>query len=335
MTTRDIVVIGGSTGSGAVLKEVLGGLPPTLPAAVLITTHMARDGPNYLIEMLQSASRMPVVRALDRHPVEPGRVYVASPDRHLLLVDGVVRLGDGPRENLSRPAVDPMFRSAALAHGSRVVGVILTGNMSDGAAGLHAIKARGGLAIVQHPLDCVADEMPRAALEAVDADRVERAADLAAAIVWGVATDAPESPPPSDDLLFEVEVAAGARLGSEALRRFADPAPLTCPECAGVLSQVRGGRPLRYRCQTGHAYTADILASHSEKIDEAVMIAMRVMEERVELIERMAKDAREAGRPAVAEVYEHRAEEYRHHAVTLREAAVLNARMRRIGEQPG
>lgn len=334
MTSRDIVVIGGSTGSGAVLKQVLGGLPPTLPAAVLITTHMAAGGPNHQTEMLQASSRLPVNRAIDGQPIEAGRVYLAEPDRHLLVADGVVRHGDGPRENLARPAIDPMFRSAALSYGSRVIGVVLTGALSDGAAGLYAIKQRGGLAMVQHPLDSLADEMPRAAIEAVQIDRVESAANLAEAIGQAVGTPAPQSPPATDELLFEVEVAAGARLGSEGLRRFADPAPLTCPDCAGVLSEVRGSHPLRFRCQIGHAYTADVLASHSEKVDEAVRIAMRVMEERVELIDRMARDARETGRSAVADVYDKRAEEYRNHARTLREAAMLNARVRRQGGTP-
>lgn len=334
MAHRDIVVIGGSTGSGAVLKQVLGGLPDTLPAAVLITTHMSPAGPSYQAEMLQSAARLPVARAIDGQPVEAGHVYLARPDRHLLLVDGVIRHGDGPRENLARPAIDPMFRSAALSYGARVIGVVLSGAMSDGAAGLHAIKQRGGLAMVQHPLDSEADEMPRAALEAAQIDRVESGADLAKAIEQAVRTEAPPSLPVTDELLFEVEVAAGARLGSADLRRFATPAALTCPDCDGVLSEVRDSRPLRYRCQTGHAYTADILASHTDKVDEAVRIAMRIMEERVELIDRMARDARETGRPAIAEVYDQRAEEYRGHARTLREAAMLNARMRRSGAGP-
>jgi two-component system chemotaxis response regulator CheB len=280
--------------------------------------------------MLKSASRLPVLAAVDGQPVEPGNIYVAVPDRHLLLIDGTVRLGEGPRENLVRPSIDPMMRSAALFYGPRAVGVILTGMLNDGAAGLHAIKRRGGTAVVQHPVDAFEPSMPTAALETVQADHVTSADQLAALLTEIVRTDA--GPPPeehSDNLIFEVEVAAGARLGSEQLRRFADPSPISCPDCHGVLSEVREGQPLRFRCQIGHAYTAEVMAAHTGEVDEAMRIAMRVMEERVTLVERMAKDARDTGRSAVAELYEGRSLEYRRYATVLRDAAILATRMRR------
>ena len=132
---------------------------------------------------------------------------------------------------------------------------------------------------------------------------------------------------------MEVEIAAGARLGSDNLRRLADPSALNCPDCQGVLSEVRGQRPLRFRCQIGHASTAEVLAARIERVDEAVRVAMRVMEERVTLVERMATDARETGRSAVAELYEARAEEYRRYAMTLREAATLSVRMGRASRE--
>jgi two-component system, chemotaxis family, protein-glutamate methylesterase/glutaminase len=132
-----------------------------------------------------------------------------------------------------------------------------------------------------------------------------------------------------------VQIAAGAHLGAHGLRRFADPAPLTCPDCHGVLSQVKGPGPLRFRCQIGHAHTAEALAQHHAGVDEAIRIALRVMEERVELVDRMARDARDSGRRAVAELYEQRADEYRGYAQTLRDAALTTLRMGRgASEQP-
>jgi two-component system chemotaxis response regulator CheB len=332
MAKKDIVVLGGSTGSGAVLRRILRALPADFPASVFITTHMPRTEESLLADMLAAACPLPLTRAVEGQPIERGHVYLAVPDRHLLLGPDVLHLGDGPRENLVRPAIDPMFRSAALAYGSRVIGVVLTGLLNDGAAGLHAIKQRGGMAVVQHPLDAEADEMPRAALEAVEADEVSRADEMAELLTDLVRTDAGESPPESEDLMFEVEVAAGAAGGSQSLRRFASPVAMTCPDCHGVLSEVQGSRPLRYRCQIGHAFTAEILAARNEQVDEALRIAMRVMEERAELVQRMARDARATGRSAVAELYDGRAKEYQEYARTLRDAALLSRRASAVEE---
>jgi two-component system chemotaxis response regulator CheB len=216
------------------------------------------------------------------------------------------------------------------------VGVILSGLLNDGASGLYAIKEAGGAAVVQHPLDALESSMPRAALEATDADYVAPAAELARIMAEVATLDAPPSLPPSESLAFEVEIAAGARLGPDLLRRFAEATTLTCPDCGGVLSEVRDQQPLRFRCQIGHAYTADELSTMSERVEEAIRVALRVMEERLELVERMARDARHTGRNAVAELYERRALEYQRYATTLREAAVLSLRMSRRGvdEQP-
>ena len=329
MAKRDIIAIGGSAGSGAVLKRIVSELPADFPASVFVSTHVPTNSSSYLADALASSSALPVAQALDGQPVEPARIYVAAPDRHLLLIDGTIRLGEGPRENLARPSIDPLFRSAALSYGSRAVGVVLTGMLNDGAAGLHAIKSMGGTAVVQHPIDAEADQMPLAALEATEVDHVASAGDLARVITEVASSNAGPALHPPESLLLEVEIAAGGRVGSDTLRQLADPSALSCPDCHGVLSEVRDQRPLRYRCQIGHAYTAELLASHIEEVDEAVRVAMRVMEERVTLVERMAKDARDTGRSAVAELYEARGQEYRRYATTLREAAVLSVRMGR------
>lgn len=330
---KDIIAIGGSSGSGAVLRELVGSLPADLPASIFISTHIPAKGAGFLAEILSSRARLPVSQAVDGQPIEPGHVYVAAPDRHLLLMGRTIRLGLGPRENLVRPAIDPMFRSAALSFGARVIGVVLTGMLNDGASGLSAIKARGGTTIVQHPVDAEADQMPLAALEATEIDHVAPSRDLPALLAAIAGADAGPSLPAPEALRLEVEIAAGARLGSEHLRELADPSAMSCPDCHGVLSEVRGSHPLRYRCQIGHAYTAEVLASRIDEVDEAIRIAMRIMEERVTLVERMARDARETGRDAVAELYEARAVEYRRYAATLREAAVSSLRMATSREQ--
>ncbi|MBB5712517.1 chemotaxis protein CheB [Sphingomonas xinjiangensis] len=326
---RDIIAIGGSAGSGAVLKRLVDALPADFPASVFVSTHIPANSPGFLSEILSSRSAIPVSQAIEGQPIERGHVYVAAPDRHLLLVDGTIRLGEGPRENMVRPAIDPLFRSAALAYGSRVVGVVLTGMLNDGASGLHAIKSCGGTAVVQSPLDAEAEQMPVAALEATDVDHVVPSADLAALLVKIAGTEAGPQRGSSEDLRLDVQIAAGVRLGSGNLRKIASPSALSCPDCHGVLSEIHNSRPLRYRCQIGHAYTADVLVSRGDEVDEAVRVAMRVMEERVTLVERMALDARQTGRAAVAELYEARAEEYRGYAATLRDAAVASLRLGR------
>jgi two-component system chemotaxis response regulator CheB len=291
-----------------------------------VTTHVPTTSSGYLVDALASAGPLPVSRAVDGQPVEHGRVYTAVPDRHLLLVDGIMRLGDGPRENMSRPAIDPLFRSAALAYGPRTIGVVLSGLLNDGASGLSAIKACGGTAVVQHPLDAQADQMPLAALESADVDNVAPASEIGRLLAKLASTEAGEARPPPDNLALEVEIAAGARLGSEALRRIAEPSALSCPDCHGVLSEVRGEQPLRYRCQIGHASTAEVLAARTEEVDEAMRVALRIMEERLTLVRRMAEDARATGRNAVAELYETRAQEYTRYAGVLRQAAIASLR---------
>lgn len=330
MSLHDIVVIGGSMGSRTALRRLLADLPPELPAAILIATHMPSDGVPYLSEVLSAVSVLPVGPASDGQPLGPGRVYVAVPGRHLLVVDHTIVLGLGPRENMVRPSIDALFRSAALAFGSRVIGVVLSGMLDDGAAGLAAIKGQGELAIVQHPLDAEAADMPRAALEAADVDHVASADALGGLIARLVHTEAPAQLPVPVELELEVEIAAGRRLGSDRLREIAEPAPLSCPHCQGVLSGIKDTSPLRFRCQIGHAFSADSLVeAQRDGVDQALRVAMRVMEERVELVTRMASDARMQGRSAVAELYEARGREYREYAATLRRAATLSLRMER------
>jgi two-component system chemotaxis response regulator CheB len=326
MAKKDIVVIGGSAGSHSALRQIVGALPPEFPGSIFIATHVPTHSEGYLTEALETISRLPVRRAVHGQPIERGCIYVAVPDHHLLVIDGTVRLGDGPRENMTRPAIDPLFRSAALSYGPRTVGVVLSGLLNDGASGLSAIKACGGTAIVQHPLDAQSDQMPLAALEAVDADRVASAAELAQTLAEVVLEDAGQPIPPPESLELEVKIAGGARLGADELRKIADPSALTCPDCNGVLSEVRGQSPLRYRCQIGHATTAEVLDARADKVDEALRVALRVMEERVTLVTRMAEDARRTGRTTVAELYESRAEEYGRYAEVLREAAVATLR---------
>ncbi|KMO18787.1 glutamate methylesterase [Methylobacterium platani JCM 14648] len=314
-----MVVIGGSAGAVAPLRAILAGLPPDGPAAYLVVLHMASGG-RLAARLGANPGPLPLVTAEDGLAIRPGHVYLAAADRHLLVETGRVRLGRGPRENTSRPAIDALFRSAALAYGPRVVGVLLSGLLHDGAAGLDAIKACGGLALVQDPDDAEAPDMPRSALAAVAADACVPTGGLGDALAGLVARPAGASGPVPDDLALEVAIAAGRFPAAEPGRR-AEPAPITCPDCGGVLSQLREGRVLRFRCQVGHAYTAEALAdAQGDAVENALRIALRVVQERADLVGRMAAEAHRRGNALMAGMYEERAREYGGHVRTIRRA---------------
>jgi len=323
LSNRDIIGIGGSAGSTEALRTVLGLLPAGLKASVFVTTHIGAGRRQYLAEILGRICALPVRVAAQGEEVLPGRVYLAVPNAHLLVVKQRVMLGSGPRENMVRPSVDPMLRALAMSYGPRVIGVILSGALNDGAAGLFAVKQCGGLAVVQSPDDALVSDMPRAAIEAAEPDHMAAAAAIGALLPALVGTQAPRSPPCPSEVRLEVEIAAGGRLGSDRLREFATPVALSCPHCHGVLSEIAESRPLRYRCQVGDGFTAQVL-NDTQKLDteEALRVALRVMEERVELVDRMGKDARRQGRTAVAEIYEGRKQEYASQADILRKAVL-------------
>ncbi len=323
MSNRDIIVIGGSSGATAPLKTILGALPPDLPAAIFIVLHIPARSIGILATVASAAGSLPVHQAADGMRIEPGNVYLAVPDHHLIITKGLIRLGRGPRENMARPAIDPLFRSAAAAYGPRVIGVVLSGLLNDGASGLEAVKRCGGVAVVQDPADAIADEMPRSALEAVSADLSVPSARIGDVLSDLAREAAGPGVPVPPDIRLEVDIAAGERVNTEIVQKFANPAALTCPSCGGVLSSIKGSKPLRFRCQVGHTMTADVLAKEQESaVDEALRVALRVIEERAELVSRMADDGRKSGRRAVAEMYEERAHEYRAYADTLRQAVL-------------
>jgi len=324
MANRDLVVIGGSAGAIRPLTTILGALPPTLPAAILVVIHIPSESPGVFRTIAAAASALPVKEAEHEMLIERGTIYVARANRHLLVMDGRLHLGRGPRENLVRPAIDPLFRSAALAAGPRVIGVILSGMLNDGASGLAAIKSCGGIALVQAPHHASASEMPLAALEASPVDLSAPPEELASAMQRYV-NEAPgpeRAGPPG--LKVDVDIAAGAVTHPESGESPAKATTLTCPDCGGVLSEIDGDRPLRFRCQVGHAFSAQALLRKQEgQVDEAMRIALRIIEERATLVERMARDALQTGRQGMAEMYDRRAAEYRSYAESLRGAVLL------------
>lgn len=322
MSNHDIVVIGGSAGSIEVIRRICVALPVGLPASILIAVHVGPDGRNLLAGILDNGGSLPATTAMDGELLQAAHIYVAPIDHHLIIDGRIIRLGRGPRENMARPAIDPLFRSAGISAGPRAVGVLLSGLLNDGASGLADLKRCGGLTVVQSPLDAIEDEMPRTALLASDVDYRAPASDLADLITRlvheqpGPAVTVPES------VALEVAIAVGRPSDSAAIAEIADPAPLTCPGCGGALSQIKR-TPLRFRCQVGHGYTAESLAREQEdSVDEAFRIALRVIGERVVLMDKMTLDALQAGRSTAAVAFEKRSEEYRRSAEVMMNAVL-------------
>lgn len=243
---HDLIVMGASMDGIAAFIAIVASLPADLPAAVCIVQHASPDSPGYLAAILDGVGPLPATLAEDGEPLECGRLYVAPPDRHLLVQGHRLHLGRGPRENRTRPAIDPLFRTAAVAYRSRVIGVVLTGLLDDGAAGLHAVKRCGGLAVVQSPEDASFPSMPRAALDTVAADHVVPLAEMGALLGRLAGTPAPSPPPIPDDLLLEVrltERVMDLRDASEGAQHLGEPVLDMCPECGGPLRQLPGAGP--------------------------------------------------------------------------------------------
>jgi two-component system, chemotaxis family, protein-glutamate methylesterase/glutaminase len=320
--SRDIVVVGGSLGAIDALRCICRDLPAALPAAVFVVVHVGQFGVD-LAGGLAGQALLPVATAQDGTPIEPGKIFVAPADRHLLLVDGTIQLGLGPRENMARPAVDPLFRSAAVSYGPRVIGVVLSGLLNDGAAGLAAVKQCGGLAVVQNPADARADSMPLRALQSCDVDYRAPVAGLGGLLARLAREPAGPPVPIPREIRLEVDIALGRPIDAPTLAGIADPSPLSCPQCGGVLSEIRSKPPLRFRCQVGHGFTADVLDRQQEgSIDEALRVALRIIEERASLADRIAADARANGHTKTAPIFEERSRELRGYAQTIREAVL-------------
>ncbi|MEM5446503.1 chemotaxis protein CheB [Paraburkholderia sp. BR10936] len=275
MEPLKIVVIAASRDGFSALRTLAAGLPGDLPAAVCVVLHIGRHK-STLPELMSRSGPLPAAHAADGEVMQAGRIYVAPPDRHLIVEKGRLRLSDGAAENFSRPAADPLFRSAAMAYGSKVVGVVLSGDLDDGSAGLAAIRACGGACLVQDPQECEASSMPAAALRAVDgAATVAGIQDMAAAIGDAVraaplATLAKErAMKAGSQTEEEARVAARGFVSPEELDNVGERTALTCPECGGTLWQIKNARPRRYRCHTGHAFSEmsleEGIVSHVER----------------------------------------------------------------------
>jgi two-component system chemotaxis response regulator CheB len=331
-----IVVIGGSTGAINALKLILPTLPHDFPAAILIVTHIGSQR-STLPEILGRHSTMPVRHATDGEPIIPGRVLMAPPDEHLMVVKNgdraYVRLVHGPKENHSRPAIDPLFRSAATVFGPSTIGVVLSGYLNDGTVGLQAIKACGGVALVQDPAEAEASDMPSSALKYVDVDHVLKLSEIGSTLFELASayiqpgTEGQQGKVSSRPNWIDIENRISAKdsdMGD--LEQIGKLSSLTCPECNGALWEIQAKGPIRYRCHTGHAFTAKVLETlQSEAVEDAIWGAIRALHEQERLFSKLAEQALRSGQQGGAAEYQAMAAQAHAHSQALREVVATRA----------
>jgi len=322
---RNIVVVGASAGAFDAIKQLVAGLPADFSAAVLLVRHMAPEGPGLLPEILSAAGPLPAIQAVDGDALRPGYIYVASPDRHLLVERECVRVTRGPKENRFRPSVDALFRSAAYAFGPRAIGVVLSGYLDDGAAGLWAVKDRGGIAIVQDPAEARYPSMPKHALEAVAVDyvvEIRAMIDLLVSLTQEPVT-VEGAAPMAKSIGIENRIALEDDALEAGVMTLGPLSPYTCPECHGTLVQLREGPPGRFRCHTGHAFSINgLLAAIDESIDSTLWSTVRVLEERLLLLQQIEEHMYELNDAQSSARISHQIDMVKQHIQTLRQIAL-------------
>jgi two-component system, chemotaxis family, protein-glutamate methylesterase/glutaminase len=296
-------------------------MPAGFPAPILVVLHVPAHSPSMLALILARQGPLIVKEAEDGEPLQNGVIYVAVPDHHLLVdADGTIKVARGASENRHRPAVDPLFRSAAVAFGSRAVGVVLTGALDDGTAGLVAIKLAGGIAVVQDPHDAMYPSMPQSALDHVDVDYCVNLTDLAGQLDRIVRE--PPPPPRKFDfrqMQFEKRIAEMDSGQMQQDERPGQPSAYSCPDCGGVLWEIEEGAFTRYRCRVGHAYAPEtMLSAQDERLEEALWTALKTLEESARLSHRLAVSEGSRGHDWIVKRFRQREQEARDQAEVIR-----------------
>ena len=292
-----------------------------MPASVLITIHLSAEFPSHLDRLLTEAGPLLARFASDGEILAKGRLYIAPAARHLLLDGERLTLGKGPRENHARPAIDPMLRSAGVCCGQRAIGVVLTGTLSDGAAGLADLKQCGGLTVIQDPDDAAYRAMPEAALRRFTPDHIGPLHRLPALLAELVRQPAGAPQPAPRHLTLEVEIAKNGRSTMTDLDEIGHRSVFSCPDCGGVMWEIKNSGFVRYRCHVGHAFTAESMhAAMDENLETAMATALRTLKERIALVRLLETEAEESGRNAIANSWMLKADELEEQAAVLTSA---------------
>ncbi len=325
-------MIGASAGGVSVLEQLVKELPEDFPGSIFIVMHTPPFSPSKLPEILSRAGHLKAIHPEGTVKIEPGMIYVAPPDHHLLLEEKHVAVKKGPKENRFRPSVDALFRSAAYIYRTRVVGVILTGALDDGTSGLWTIKRLGGVAVCQDPEEATFPEMPNSVQEYVETDYTLPVAEMPALLTRLVSEPAGQNREiPEEDLdrvKLEVEIATADNAFEKGIMEMGDLAPFTCPGCHGALVRLQEGKRVRYRCHTGHSFTASaLLAGISESVEETLWAAMRGLEETTMLLQHMGEHIMDGGDHEVANRFLRKANETAERARIVHESVFQQERI--------
>jgi two-component system chemotaxis response regulator CheB len=299
-----VVVVGASAGGLEALTSLLSQLRPDFPAPIFVVQHISSDATgNVLLASLKKATKLVCQHASDGGRLQPGHIYLAPSDHHLMIESSKrILVTKGATENRSRPAIDPLFRSAAVAFGSGVIGILLTGYLDDGTAGLIAIQRSGGICVVQDPADAIYPDMPKNALNQLKPDYVLPIAEMGGILYELMSRKIDKSLSIPEDVIIEARIAERVLSDLPSVNALGDQVPFNCPNCGGVLWKTGDGLSLRYRCHTGHAYTAAaLIAEQSLKIEETMWVALRMFEERKNLLSTIAKETKGAAAKSAAE----------------------------------
>jgi len=324
---RNIVVVGASAGGVEALQTLVKSLPGDFPGSIFIVLHISPDSPSLLPAILERAGPLVATHPLDGAPILHGHIYIAPADHHMLIERDNIRIVRGPKENRHRPAIDPLFRSAALAYGPQVIGVVLTGSLDDGTAGLINVKQRGGLAIIQDPASALCGDMPRSALRYTPhPDFIlpldEIGPKLNELVRQSIPAEAASRP--MERLKQDVEVSEMQQSILDQNTHPGRPSPFACPECSGVLWERQEGELLHFRCRVGHAYTADNLqVEQTLAVESALWAALRSLEENASLNMRLSERATERKQTVIAERFQEQADSKKHQASVLRNLLML------------
>lgn len=313
MAKRDIVVVGASAGGVKALTEFVRSIPEDFAGSIFVVLHIPPSSPSNLPAILTRAGALKAVHPKDGERIKPGRIYVAPPDHHMLLEEKSVLVKKGPEENRFRPSIDALFRSAAYVYGPRAIGVVLSGLLNDGTSGLWSIKRLGGIAIIQEPKDADYPSMPVNVISYVAVDYTMPAIQMGALL--GKLTletrfkKVKLSKKDMQLLDMEVTISKQDNAFEMGIMNMGELTPFTCPECHGVLVRLQEGKFIRFRCHTGHAYTASaLLADVTKKVEEILWQGMRGLEETTLLLKQIGKHFKKQGLKAAADIFLEKAE---------------------------
>lgn len=318
---RFFIVIGASAGGLDAVCELVSQLKPDMDAAVLVVLHLSRKGiSDFLAHKIQQSTLLPCVVAVDGGLIHRGHIYVAPPNYHLLLKDGRTMLGHGPTENRWRPSIDVLFRSAAANYDGRIIGIVLTGLLDDGTSGMQAIKKCGGTCMVQDPNEAEYPDMPISVLNSMDVDYCVSLIEMGS--ILEKLTNRQEIPAVEipEEIKVEAQIAERVSVGIDVVSTLGEHSIYSCPACGGGLWTVKDGKADRYRCHIGHSFSErDLDIKQAEEVEATLWVAVRMMEERRNLLQKMENDTRNRGFSRIASDHQNKREELQVHIDKLKD----------------